>query len=145
MCTHLIKPPSQLLFTYSYCLHIIIHSYYLHPITIYIRIIYFPPPFFVPVFCDGVRIRDPKHNFLAFPESVQKVVGSMLKIGQFFCHKIRVCKIDPSPTSISILYLTSPSVTLQGRCGKCKQYMSDNYLHVLFTCTTTIYIKICKQ
>ena len=29
---------------------------------------------------------DPKHSFLAFPESVQKVVGSMSKIGQFFDH-----------------------------------------------------------
>ena len=35
---------------------------------------------------DRVRIHDPKHSFLAFPESVQKVVGSMLKIGQFFDH-----------------------------------------------------------
>ena len=35
---------------------------------------------------DMTWIRDPKHSFLAFPESVQKVVGSMLKIGQFFDH-----------------------------------------------------------
>ena len=56
-----------------------------------------PPPktrtffvFFSPIFCwflgDGVQIRDPKHSFLAFPESVQKVVGSISKIGQFFDH-----------------------------------------------------------
>ena len=44
--TRIGKPPSQLLFTYRYCLHIIIHSYYLHPITIYIRIIYLHPLFF---------------------------------------------------------------------------------------------------
>ena len=62
---------SQLLFTSNYYLH----SNYL-----------FTPPFFLPVFGDGVRIRDQKHNFLEFPESVQKMVGSMLKIGQFFDH-----------------------------------------------------------
>ena len=56
-----------------------------------------PPPktrtflvFFPPIFCwflgDRVQIRDPKHSFLAFPESVQKVVGSISKIGQFFDH-----------------------------------------------------------
>ena len=75
------------------------------------------------------------------------MVGSISKIGQFFDHlnfgkyepgclyvgpfsakiflKIWFCKIDPllPPTSISILYLTSPTVTLTGgvKEGKLKK------------------------
>ena len=45
-----------------------------------------PVGFLYKIASGAPKTGDPKHSFLAFPESVQKVVGSMSKIGQFFDH-----------------------------------------------------------